>query len=91
MGINKEQSESEKWFVYLLHCSDNSLYTGITTDLDRRLKEHNESPLGSKYTRARRPVTLAWFEQCESRSGATIREAEIRKLDREQKLKLARK
>jgi putative endonuclease len=89
MGV--EQIGAEQWFVYILHCSDDSLYTGVTTDLDRRVTEHNESPLGAKYTRARRPVTLAWFEQCDSRSSAAIREAEIKKLDREQKLKLIRK
>lgn len=91
MGIDKTQEGTEPWVVYILHCSDKSLYTGVTTDLDRRLKEHNEGALGAKYTRARRPVTLAWFEQCDSRSSATIREAEIKKLDREQKLELIRK
>ncbi len=89
MGVEKD--DTGRWFVYMLQCSDDSLYTGVTTDIDRRLAEHNESPLGSKYTRARRPVTLTWFEQCDSRSSATIREAEIKNLDRAQKLELIRK
>ncbi|MFV1996553.1 MAG: GIY-YIG nuclease family protein [Acidiferrobacterales bacterium] len=74
----------------MVQCRDKSLYTGVTTDLDRRMKEHNESALGAKYTRARRPVTLEWFEQCDSRSSAAIREAEIKKLDRDQKLQLVK-
>ncbi len=91
MGIDKAQEDSGQWLVYMVHCNDNSLYTGVTTDLERRLKEHNEGTIGAKYTRARRPVTLAWYEQCESRSSAAIREAEIKKLDRAQKLQLIRK
>ena len=91
MGVDKLQEYSGRWIVYIVHCSDDSLYTGVTTDLNRRLKEHNESSMGAKYTRARRPVTLAWFEQCESRSNASTREAEIKKLDREQKLQLIKK
>jgi putative endonuclease len=88
MGIAKSEEEPGQWLVYMVQCNDKSLYTGVTTDLDRRLKEHNEGTLGAKYTRARRPVSLAWFEQCDSRSSATIREAEIKKLDRNQKLEL---
>lgn len=76
------------WFVYILSCGDGSLYTGITTDLRRRLDEHNDSKLGARYTRARRPVELLWFEQYDSRSNAAIREAEIKKLDRLQKIAL---
>jgi len=88
MGVVKAQEEPGQWLVYMVQCSDNSLYTGVTTDLDRRMKEHNESALGAKYTRARRPVTLAWIERCDSRSSAATREAEIKKLDRGQKLQL---
>lgn len=76
------------WYVYMLYCDDGSLYTGITTDLTRRLAEHNDNKLGARYTRARRPVRLAWFEQCQSRSHASVREAEIKKLDRRQKTEL---
>lgn len=90
MGIEKQQEDAD-WYVYMLQCNDDTLYTGVTTNLDRRLNEHNESPLGAKYTRARRPVELVWSEACDSRSSAAIREAEIRKLDRRQKLQLAGK
>ncbi len=86
MGIEKDDAGC--WFVYMLQCSDNSLYTGVTTDLDRRLTEHNEDRKAAKYTRARRPVALVWSERCDSRSSASIREADIKKLDREQKLRL---
>ena len=91
MGIDKAQEDPGQWVVYMVHCNDNSLYTGVTTDLDRRLQEHNKGTIGAKYTRARRPVTLAWFERCNSRSSAAIREAEIKKLGRQQKLQLIRK
>jgi len=78
----------KSWFVYLLKCADNSLYTGICTDLDRRIAEHNSSPLGAKYTRARRPVQLVFSEKCENRSAATRRELEIKKMPRAKKEKL---
>lgn len=75
------------WFVYILKASDNSLYTGITTDIKRRLEEHNsDNKLGSKALRAKRPVTLAYFEKCETRSDATKREIEIKKMERKDKL-----
>ncbi len=83
-----EDNQNSNWFVYILHCGDGSLYTGITTDLQRRLAEHNDSKLGARYTRARRPVELLWFEQHDSRSEATTREAEIKKLERNQKIQV---
>jgi len=70
---------TKPWFVYLLRCSDNSLYTGITTDINRRLNEHNKSNKGAKYTRARRPVTLVYVEKVENKSFASKREYQIRK------------
>jgi len=77
------------WYVYILQCADNTLYTGITVDLDRRLEEHNGlNGLGARYTRSRRPVTLAYAEPAESRATAASREAAIKKLTRVQKLKL---
>ncbi len=74
------------YFVYMVKCSDNTLYTGITTDLQRRVQEHNESNKGAKYTRLRRPVTLVYSEACQDRSSASKREAAIKKLKREDKL-----
>lgn len=76
-----------RWKVYMLRCSDGSLYTGITTNLEKRLKAHNTGT-GSKYTRAHLPVTLAWSESATSESSAKKREAAIKKLSRQQKLSL---
>lgn len=72
----------------MLKCSDNTLYTGITTDLDRRVQEHNTSPKAAKYTRIRRPVELVYSESTEDKSSASKRELEIKKLSRIQKLEL---
>ncbi|MDR9436304.1 MAG: GIY-YIG nuclease family protein [Thiohalophilus sp.] len=81
--------KTNAWYVYMLQCSDNSLYTGITVDPERRVLEHNQdNKLGARYTRARRPVRLVYQESCASRSAAARREAEIRKLTRRQKLAL---
>lgn len=68
------------WFVYLLRCNDNSLYAGITTDIERRLHQHNHTKLGAKYTRAKRPVTLAFIESAADKSSASKREYQLRKL-----------
>lgn len=76
------------WVVYILKCNDASFYTGITTDIDRRLKEHNEG-VGAKYTRARRPVSLIFTEDHQNRSHASKREYEIKSLSRKQKEQLA--
>lgn len=76
---------STVWHVYILSCADDTLYTGITTDLVRRVREHNDSKLGAKYTRVRRPVSLAYSEQHASRSEAAIREWAIKKLSRLEK------
>jgi len=76
------------WFVYILRCSDDSLYTGVTTNLSRRVNEHNNSNKGAKYTRTRQPVQLVWSAECGSRSEAMKREASIKKLDRPKKLLL---
>lgn len=77
------------WFVYILRCADGTLYTGITTDIDRRLAEHNgETGGGARYTRSRRPVTLAHLEPAADRAAAARREAAIRRLDRVRKVAL---
>lgn len=81
--------DTATWWVYLLQCNDQSLYVGITTDLQRRLQEHNGmTPGGARYTRSRRPVRLVWSEPSGSRSAAAQREAAIRKLSRIQKEQL---
>lgn len=75
-------------YVYLLRCGDDSLYTGYTTDLNRRVWEHNHSNKGAKYTRSRRPVVLVNSESYPSRSEAMKREYAIKQLSRADKLKL---
>jgi len=81
-------STSNNWFVYILSCADNSLYTGITTDLERRVLEHNDSKKGAKYTRARRPVKLVYSEPAIDRSTATRREAALKSLTSDKKREL---
>ena len=76
------------WIVYLVRCQDGSLYTGITTDPERRLREHNRG-LGAAYTRSRLPVTLVYRELAESRSQALRRERAIKSLTRAAKEALA--
>ena len=74
---------SSSWFVYLLRCADNSLYAGITTDIERRVKEHNDdNKRAAKYTRARRPVALAYMEKAEDKKCAAQREYRLRKLNK---------
>jgi len=75
------------WFVYILRCADGSLYTGITTDLTRRTRQHNAGT-ASRYTRSRRPVQLVHQERNRSRSAALKHEAAIKRLTRRQKLAL---
>ncbi len=74
-------------YVYILKCRDNTLYTGWTTSLEKRLKAHNRGR-GAKYTRARLPVEIVYFEEFEDKKEAMKREYAIKKLSREEKLKL---
>jgi len=76
------------YYVYILECADKTLYTGYTTDLDKRIKNHNESKVGAKYTKARRPVALKYSEKLATLSEALKREIEIKNLTRKEKLKL---
>ncbi len=76
-------------YVYILECADGTLYTGWTTNPERRVKTHN-SGKGAKYTRSRRPVKLVYTEQYESKSDALRREYEIKQLSRAQKLLLTK-
>lgn len=79
-------NQQQSWFVYILRCKDDTLYTGITTDLERRVDEHNNgNGKGAKYTAARRPVKIVYSEQLDSRSAAAKRENEIKSLTRQQK------
>jgi putative endonuclease len=77
------------WTVYIVQCSDGTLYTGVTTDLSRRLREHNgQGSRGARFTAARRPVMPVYHERANNRSAAGKREAAIKKLNRRQKLEL---
>lgn len=76
------------YFVYILKCSDNTLYTGIAKDVMRRIEEHNTSQKGAKYTKVRRPVELVYQEALQDRSSACKREYEIKQLSRDKKLDL---
>ncbi|MEA3455108.1 MAG: GIY-YIG nuclease family protein [Campylobacterota bacterium] len=71
--------------VYIVQCADETLYTGITNALERRIEEHNSSDKGAKYTRSRRPVKLVYREKQIDRSSASKREYEIKKMSREEK------
>lgn len=75
------------WTLYLLRCRDGTLYTGVTTDLPRRLAEHRRGS-ASRYTRSRRPVTLVYAEACGGRSAALRREAAVKRLSRAAKERL---
>ena len=77
-------------YTYIVNCCDNTLYTGWTTDLDRRIEAHN-SGKGAKYTRSRRPVELIYAERFDTKQEAMRREWEIKQLSREEKLRLAGK
>ena len=74
-----------KWKVYIVECADGTYYTGITTDTKRRLLEHNFSLKSAKYTRSRRPVKLVYEEESQSRSTASKREYQIKKMKRKDK------
>lgn len=78
------------YHLYILRCADGTLYTGITTDLARRVGEHNGSRFGAKYTRARRPVKLVYSKSFRSRSKAARQEARVKQLSRREKLALIR-
>jgi putative endonuclease len=77
-----------RYYLYILKCVDQTLYTGITTDLARRVFEHNNAKLGAKYTAARRPVRLVYFKEYKNRSIASKEEARIKGLSRTEKLDL---
>ena len=77
----------QTWKLYILRCRDGSLYTGITTDVEKRLEAHRGGK-GAKYTRGRGPLELVYREECGDHSAALKRELEIKALPREEKLKL---
>ena len=76
-GMEKKKPVSETWFLYILRCCGNTLYTGITKDIQRRIKMHQEGK-ASRYTRTRRPVKLLYQEVCKNRTEALIRECAVK-------------
>lgn len=82
--------QNQKWYTYMIRCSDNSLYTGVTTNIERRFKEHQESKKGSKYARAKIPLRVVYQETHPNRSEAQIREAQLKKLTKAEKEKLVK-
>ena len=85
----EKNAQNDNWFVYILKCADDTLYTGIAKDIENRVDQHNNDNVkGAKYTRARRPVELVYSESCDSRSAASKREYAVKKLSRAEKLLL---
>ncbi len=87
-GVDTFVTPISMWKVYILRCKDDTFYTGVTNNLQRRVKEHNSSKLGAKYTRARRPVELVYYENCDDKINAMQREYAIKQLSKEKKLEL---
>jgi putative endonuclease len=79
------------YYLYILRCADRTLYTGITTDLKRRISEHNYGSLGARYTFSRRPVKIVYSEEFKNRSVASKREHKIKKLKKFEKEELIKK
>lgn len=82
------KDSADLWYVYMVICNDQTIYTGIAKDLQKRLAEHNSGVNGAKYTRSRRPVKLVFQEKQPSRSAATKRELQLKKMTRAKKLQL---
>lgn len=86
--IKQKHVMNNQWFVYILRCSDNSLYTGVTIDIDRRVSEHNFSKKGASYTKRRRPCVLCHVEGPMTKSEAYKREYAIKQLSKKEKEKI---
>jgi putative endonuclease len=88
-GKDNISRDSTPWYVYIVRCSDGTLYTGIAKDLEQRIKAHNSGRDGARYTMSRRPVTLVYAKQVKSQSVAAGLEYRIKKLSRDKKEELA--
>lgn len=86
----KKEENNKKYYAYMLRCSDNSIYSGYTTDVYKREKVHN-SGKGAKYTRARLPVKLAYFEEFDNKIDATKREWQFKQYSHKEKEEIIRK
>lgn len=87
ISVTNLNHKSTNWTVYILECSDGTLYTGVTNDMNKRIEQHNLGK-GAKYTRARIPVTVVYQEDAPEKGDALKREYEIKQLSRQQKLDL---
>jgi putative endonuclease len=87
----KKKKASSSWHLYILRCSDNSFYTGISTNVKRRFKEHCESPKGAKYTRSHHPVKIVYRKKIGTQGDALKIERLVKRLSKEQKERLVRK
>jgi putative endonuclease len=85
--IGTEASQMKDWFVYMVECSDGTIYTGVSDDVEARVKTHNEGR-GAKYTQIRTPVVLRFVERVGERGAAQKREHEIKKMKRSDKMRL---
>ena len=91
INVVPQEFEDPKWVCYILQCNDNTFYTGVTTDIDRRFKEHNDDHKGrgAKYTKTRRPLKLVYLSgYFDTRSEVMQTESQIKKLSRKQKINL---
>lgn len=86
-GKSSPSGRKEKWYLYILECQDGKFYTGITKDMERRLKVHNEGK-GASFTRARLPVKMIYYETLKSRTQALVREFAVKSLPRKKKEEL---
>ena len=84
----QKRKREENYTVYIVQCCDDTLYTGITTDIKRRLSEHNSDQLGAKYTRYRRPVKIVYTKNIKTYSEALKTEASIKRMNRSEKIRL---
>ncbi len=84
LGMEEKEKTANPWFLYILRCADGTFYTGITNNLERRFKTHNEGK-GARYTRTRRPVELIYQEKLKSRTCALVRECAVKALPRKAK------
>lgn len=87
MAETVQMRKTKAYYTYIVRCCDNTLYTGFTTDLEQRVQTHNAKK-GAKYTKSRTPVELVYYETFETKQLALRREAEIKKLSRQEKLRL---
>ncbi|MEN9604756.1 MAG: hypothetical protein RJB39_441 [Candidatus Parcubacteria bacterium] len=88
-SVNRWYNRHMSYYVYILECADKTLYTGYTTDLEKRVSIHNTAKTAAKYTKVRRPVKLFYSEKLETKSDALKREWAIKKMSRQEKLVLA--